>query len=188
MLPGKRDEIAVGDLICADHQFRPHHAVGATQVVGNKFMARVGDELSEDAKRQFGRQAVTKQRMRGDARKTKLDNRAGRKRGNALEPRTGFCVMLVIFPEQRDEQVDVEQSGSRRPAFNLVNELRSDASAIGMNDRQAVAFCADGKFAARYRTAIFCDELCDSHLFIRGQFFDLLNDFKCTHGLIIRQK
>jgi hypothetical protein len=25
------------------------------------------------------------------------------------------------------------------------------------------------------------------HLFVRGQFFDLLNDFKRTHGLIIRQ-
>ena len=49
--------------------------------------------------------------MRGNARKTKLDNRTGRKRGNALEPRTGMGVMLVIFPEQRHEQVDIEQSG-----------------------------------------------------------------------------
>jgi len=31
------------------------------------------------------------------------------------------------------------------------------------------------------------DELCDLHLFVRGQFFDLLKDFKRTHGLIIRQ-
>ncbi len=111
MLPGKRYEIAVGDLICASHQFRPHNAVGATQVVGNEFMARVGDELAENAKRQFGRQAVTEQRMRGDARKTKLDNRAGRKRGNVLEPRTGLGVVLVIFPKQRHEQVDIKQSG-----------------------------------------------------------------------------
>lgn len=111
MLPGDRDEIAVGNLICAGHQFRPHDAVGATQVVGDEFMARVGDELAENAKRQFGRQAVTKQWMRGYARKTKLDNRAARKRGNALEPQTGFCVMLMIFPEQRHEQVDIEQSG-----------------------------------------------------------------------------
>ena len=111
MLPCERDEITVGDLVRTGHQFRPHHAVGAAQVVGNEFVARVGDELAENAKRQFGRQAVTKQRMRGDARKTKLDNRAGRKRGNILEPSAGFCVMLVIFPEQRHEQVDVEQSG-----------------------------------------------------------------------------
>ena len=33
MLPGERDQIAVGDLICASHQFRPHDAVGATQVI-----------------------------------------------------------------------------------------------------------------------------------------------------------
>jgi hypothetical protein len=111
MLPGERDEIAVGDLIRAGHQFRPHHAVGATQVVGNEFMARVGDELAENAKRQFGRQSITEQRMRGDARKTKLDNRAGRKRGNIFEPRAGFCVLLVVFPEQRHEQVDIQQSG-----------------------------------------------------------------------------
>jgi len=102
---------AVGDLICAGHQFRPHHAVGATQVVGNKFMARVGDELAENAKGQFRRQAVIKQRMRGYARKTQLNHRAGRKRGNTLEPRTGLTVMLVIFLEQRHEQVDIEQSG-----------------------------------------------------------------------------
>jgi len=57
MLPGQRDEIAVGDLICASDQFRPHDAVGATQVVGNEFMARVGDELVENAKSQFRRQA-----------------------------------------------------------------------------------------------------------------------------------
>jgi len=111
MLPGQRDKITVGDLICASHQFRPHDPVGATQVVGNELMARVGDELAENAKRQFGRQAVTEQRMRGDARKTKLDNRAGRKAGNTLEPRTGPGVMLVIFPKQRHEQVDIKQSG-----------------------------------------------------------------------------
>jgi hypothetical protein len=63
MLSGERDEIAVGDLIRAGHQFCPHHAVGATQVVGDEFMARVGDELAENPKRQFGRQAVTEQRM-----------------------------------------------------------------------------------------------------------------------------
>ena len=74
-------------------------------------MARVGDELAENAKRQFRRQAVTGQRMRGDARKTKLGNRAGRKRGNDLQPRTGLVVMLVIFPKQRHEQVDIKQSG-----------------------------------------------------------------------------
>jgi hypothetical protein len=68
-----------------------------------------------------------------------------------------------------------------------VNQLRSDASAIGADDRQAVAFRADRKFVARHRTAVFCDELCDSRLFVRGQFFDLFNDFKRTHGLIIRQ-
>ncbi len=111
MLPGERNKIAVGDLICASHQFRSHGAVGAAQVVGNEFMARVTDELAENAKRQFGRQAVTEQGMRGDARKTKLDNRAGRKGGNAPEPRTGPGVMLVIFPKQRHEQIDIKQSG-----------------------------------------------------------------------------
>jgi len=75
---------------------------------------------------------------------------------------------------------------SRRPAFKLVNQLRTDAAAIGANDGQAVASRADGTFVARQRTAVFCDELCDLHLFVRGQFFDLLNDFKRTHGLIIR--
>ncbi len=111
MLQGERDEIAVCDLIRASHQFRPHDAVGAAQIVGNEFMARVGDELAENAKCQVRSQAITEQRMRGDARKSKLHNRAGRKRGNIPEPRTGFYVMLVIFPEQRHEQVDVEQSG-----------------------------------------------------------------------------
>jgi len=115
MLPGQRDEIAVGDLICASHQFRPHDAVGATQVVGNELMARVGDELAENAKSQFGRRAVTEQGMRGHARKTKLGHRAGRKGGNALEPRTGLGVMLVIFPKQRHEQVDIKQSGHGVP-------------------------------------------------------------------------
>jgi Bacterial regulatory protein, arsR family len=47
----------------------------------------------------------------GDARKTKLDNRAGRKRGNILEPQTSLEVMLMIFPEQCHEQVDIQQSG-----------------------------------------------------------------------------
>jgi len=107
----RRDEIAVGDLICAGHQFRPHHAVGATQVIGNKFMARVGNELAENAKGQLRRQAVTEQRMRRDARKPKLNHRAGRKRGNALEPQTRLSVMLMIFPEQCHEQVDIEQPG-----------------------------------------------------------------------------
>jgi hypothetical protein len=55
MLPGERNEIAVGDLICARHQFRPHDAISATQVVGNELMASVGDELAENAKRHFGR-------------------------------------------------------------------------------------------------------------------------------------
>jgi hypothetical protein len=68
-----------------------------------------------------------------------------------------------------------------------VNELRSDGSAIDADDGQAVAFCAEGILVARHQTAVFCDELCDSHLFIRGQFFDLLNDLNRTHGLIIRQ-
>ena len=110
MLAGERDEITICDLIRAGHQFRPHYAVGATQIVGNEFMARVGDKLEENAKRQFRRQAVTHQRMRGDARKTKLDHRARRKRGNILEPGARPNVMLMIFPEQSHEQVDVEQS------------------------------------------------------------------------------
>ena len=103
MLPGERDEIAVGDLTCASHQFRPHDAVGATQVVGNELMPRVRDELAESAERHVGRQAVTEQGMRGDARKTQLDN--------ALEPGTGLGVMLVIFPKLRHEQIDIKQSG-----------------------------------------------------------------------------
>jgi hypothetical protein len=111
MLPGERDEIAVGDLTCASHQFRPHDAVGATQVVGNELMPRVRDELAESAERHVGRQAVTEQGMRGDARKTQLDNRTGRKGGNALEPGTGLGVMLVIFPKLRHEQIDIKQSG-----------------------------------------------------------------------------
>jgi hypothetical protein len=49
--------------------------------------------------------------MRGDARKTKLDNWAGRKGGNALELRTGLEVILVIFPKQRHEQIDIKQPG-----------------------------------------------------------------------------
>ena len=68
-----------------------------------------------------------------------------------------------------------------------MNQLRSNAATIGADDGQAVAFRADGKFAVRKRIAIFHDELCNSRLFVRGQFFDLLNDFKRTHGLIIRQ-
>src|SRR5208282_1109931 len=43
------------------------------------------------------------------------------------------------------------------------------------------------KLAARHRTAVLPDKLSDSHLFDDGQFFDLLNGFKRTHGLIIRQ-
>ena len=31
MAAGERDEVAVGDLIRASHQFHPAHAVGATQ-------------------------------------------------------------------------------------------------------------------------------------------------------------
>jgi hypothetical protein len=38
-----------------------------------------------------------------------------------------------------------------------------------------------------HRAAVFCDELCDLRLFVRGQFFDLLNDFERIHGIIIRQ-
>jgi len=68
-----------------------------------------------------------------------------------------------------------------------MNELRSDGSAIGADNGQSIAFRADGKFVARHRTAVFRDELCDSRLFVRGQFFDLLNDFSRAHGLIIRQ-
>jgi hypothetical protein len=58
---------------------------------------------------------------------------------------------------------------------------------MGANDGKAVVFCADGKVVARHGTAVFRDELCDSRLLVRGQFLDLLNDFKRTHGLIIRQ-
>ena len=111
MLAGERDEIAVGDLIRAGHQFRPQHAVGAAQVVGHEFMARIGDELAEYAKGQFRRQAVTEQGMRGDARETKLHHRTGRKRGNAFQPRTRLDVVFMIFPEQRHEQIDIQQPG-----------------------------------------------------------------------------
>jgi hypothetical protein len=91
VMAGKRHQIAVGDLICRCHRFRSHDAVGATQIVWDNRVARVGHESAENAKCQFGRQAVTEQRVRGDARKTKLDNRAGRKRGNPLEPRTSLA-------------------------------------------------------------------------------------------------
>ena len=64
MLAGQRNKIAVGNLIRASHKFRPHHAVSATQVVGDEFMTRVGNELAENAKRQFRRQAVAEQWMR----------------------------------------------------------------------------------------------------------------------------
>jgi len=58
---------------------------------------------------------------------------------------------------------------------------------MGADDGQAVAFRANGKLVARHATAVFCDELDDLDLFVRGQFSDLVNDFKRTHGLIIRQ-
>jgi hypothetical protein len=67
-----------------------------------------------------------------------------------------------------------------------VNELRSNASAIGVNNGQTIAFRANGKFMARQGTAIFGNELRDLHLFVRGQPFDLLNDFNRTHSIIIR--
>ncbi len=57
MLPRERGKIAVGDLICAGHQFRPQHAVRAAQVVGDEGMARVGQESAQNAKRQLGCQA-----------------------------------------------------------------------------------------------------------------------------------
>jgi hypothetical protein len=47
MLAGERDEVAVGDLIRAGHQFRPHYAVGATHVVGHEPMARVGEQVAK---------------------------------------------------------------------------------------------------------------------------------------------
>jgi len=48
--------------------------------------------------------------MRGNARKGKLNYRAGRKRENSFEPRTAFDVVLMIFPEQGHQQVDVKQA------------------------------------------------------------------------------
>jgi CheY-like chemotaxis protein len=48
---------------------------------------------------------------RGDARKTKLDNRAGCKSWNVLKPRTGLSVIFMIFPKQRHEQIAIMQSG-----------------------------------------------------------------------------
>jgi len=59
MLAGKCDEIVVSDLIRARHQICPHNAVGATEVGGDKLVARISDELSENSKCQFGRQAVS---------------------------------------------------------------------------------------------------------------------------------
>src|SRR5207249_2575752 len=79
--------------------------------VGDEPMARVGEEPAQHTKRVVRRQAETEQRMRGDARKAELGNRTGGESGNALEPRADFGVVLVVFPEQGHEGVDVEQAG-----------------------------------------------------------------------------
>ena len=35
---------------------------------------------------------------------------SGSEGGNIFEPETGLRVMLVIFPEQRHEQIDIQQA------------------------------------------------------------------------------
>jgi hypothetical protein len=48
-------------------------------------MARVGKQLTKNAKRRFRHHAVTQQRMRGNAREPKLNHRTSGEGGNALE-------------------------------------------------------------------------------------------------------
>ncbi len=93
MLAGQRGEVAVSDLMGAGHQIGSDDAVGATQIVGHKLVARVGQQLTKHPKCRVGRHAVAEQRMGGNPRKSKLDHRAGGERGNALEPRAGFAVI-----------------------------------------------------------------------------------------------
>ena len=67
-----------------------------------------------------------------------------------------------------------------------MNELRCNGSALCVNDRQTITLHSDGKRAACQRTAAFGYKLGDFDLFNCGQFFDLRNDFRGTHTLIIR--
>jgi len=44
MLSRQCDEIVVGDLISAAHQFGAHDSVFAAQIVGNEFVTGIGEE------------------------------------------------------------------------------------------------------------------------------------------------
>ena len=63
MLTGQRDKVKVGNLVCAGHQIGADYAVVATQIVGHKFVAWIGKQLSEDAEGYFWSHPITKQRV-----------------------------------------------------------------------------------------------------------------------------
>ena len=108
MLPGERHKVVVGDLVRADHFVGAYDSIFTAQIVRNKTMPLIREKSAEDAKGLVGRHAVAEQRMRGHPGEPKLRNRTGGEVFDVAQPRASRVVMLMVFPEQCHEQVDVE--------------------------------------------------------------------------------
>jgi hypothetical protein len=74
-------------------------------------MTGVSKQLAKNAERAIGRHPIAKQRVRGNASETELNNGTCGKALNAAKPGANLAVLLVILPEQSHQHVNVQQSG-----------------------------------------------------------------------------
>jgi hypothetical protein len=109
VLSRKRGKVMVCDLTCAKNQVGSHDSIFATQIVANKAVAWISEELPQDSEGLVRRHAIAQGRMRRNASEAKLRHGASSEIRDTAKPFPGSLMVLVIFPQHCHQHVHVQQ-------------------------------------------------------------------------------
>lgn len=108
MASGQGGKIEIRHMICAGNALGKYDSIIATQVITNKKMPRIRNKLANHSEGFLDRLPISQHYVGGNPDKSHLAYWAGGKSFNGTRPSACNAIMIMIFPEESNKEIDVQ--------------------------------------------------------------------------------